>query len=151
MPANLGNSAVATGLEKSIFILIPKKGNAKWCSDFCTIALISHANKVMLKVLQARLQQYMNGELPDIQARFRKYRGTSNQIANMCWIIEKAREFQKTSTSASLTMLKPLTMWITTNCGKFFNTWEYQTALPVSWATCMQVKKLVRTRHGTMQ
>ena len=87
----------------------------------------------MLKILQARLQQYMNRELPDVQAGFRKGRGTKNQVANIHWIIEKAREFQKkTSTSASLTMLKPLTVWITTNCGKFLKRWEYQTTLPAS-------------------
>ena len=84
------------------------------CSNYCTIALISHASKVMLKILQARLQQYMNQELPDVQGRFRKGRGTRDQIANICRIIEKAREFQK-NTSASLTMLKPLTVWITKN------------------------------------
>ena len=105
--------------KKSVFITIPKKGNAKECSNYCTIALISHASKVMLKILQDGLQQYMNCELPDVQAGFRKGRGTGDQIANLCWIIEKAREFQKTSTSASLTMLKPLTVWITANCGKF--------------------------------
>jgi len=95
MPANLENSAVATGLERSIFILIPKRGNAKECSNYRTIALISHASKIMLKILQARLQQYMNHELPDVQAGFRKARGTRDQIANTCWIIEKAREFQR--------------------------------------------------------
>ena len=81
--------------KRSVFIPIPKKGNAKQCSNYCTIALISHASKVVLKILQARLQQYVNRELPDIQAGFRKGRGTKNQIANICWIIEKAREFQK--------------------------------------------------------
>ena len=95
MPANLGNSAVATGLEKLVFNSIPKKGNAKECSNYCTIVLISHASKVMLKILQARLQQYMNYELPDVQAGFRKGRGTRDQIANIHSIIEKAREFQK--------------------------------------------------------
>ena len=95
MPANLENSAVATGLEKVRFIPIQKKGNAKECSNYHTVAVISHASKVMLKILQARLQQYMNHELPDIQAGFRKGRGTRDQIANIRWIIEKAREFQK--------------------------------------------------------
>ena len=95
MPANLENSAVATRLERSVFIPIPKKDNAKECSNYCTIALISHASKVILKILQARLQQYMNCELPDVQAGFRKGRGTRDQIANICWIIEKAKEFQK--------------------------------------------------------
>ena len=106
--------------KRSFFIPIPKKGNAKECSNYCTIALISHASKVMLKILLARLRQYMNRELPDVQIGFRKGRGTRDQTANIHWIIEKAREFlKKTSTSASLTMLKPLTVWITTNCGKF--------------------------------
>ena len=91
MPANLENSAVAIGLGRSVFITIPKKGNAKECSYYCTIALISHASKAMLKILQVRLQQYMNRELPDIQAGFRKGRGTRDQIANIRWITEKAR------------------------------------------------------------
>ena len=96
MPANLENSAVATGLEKkSIFIPVPKKVNAKECSNYHTIALISHTSKVMLKILQARLQQYMKCELPDIQAGFTEGRGTRDQIANIHWIIKKAREFQK--------------------------------------------------------
>ena len=95
MPANLENSAVATEQEKSVFISILKKGNAKECSNYRTVALISHASKVMLKILQARLQQYVNHELPDVQAGFRKGRGTRDQIANICWIMEKAREFQK--------------------------------------------------------
>ena len=90
MPANLENSAVATGLERSVFIPIPKKGNAKECSNYHTIALISHASKVILKILQARLQQYVNRELPDVQAGFRKGRGTRDQIANICWLMEKA-------------------------------------------------------------
>ena len=95
MPANLENSAVATGLEKVSFIPIPKKDNAKEYSNYRTTVLISHASKVMLKILQARLQQYMNQELPDVQAGFRKGRGTRDQIANISWIIEKARGFQK--------------------------------------------------------
>ena len=96
MPANLENSAVATGQDKrSVFIPISKKGNAKECSNYRTIALISNTSKVMLKILQAKLQQYVNHELPDVQVGFRKGRGTRDQIANICWIIEKAREFQK--------------------------------------------------------
>ena len=95
MPTNLENLAVATGLKKSVFTPIPKKGNAKKCSDYRTIAIISHASKVMLKILQARLQPYMNRELPDVQAGFRKGRRTRDQVANIHWIIEKAREFQK--------------------------------------------------------
>ena len=95
MPANLENSAVATGLEKVRFHSNPKEGNAKECSNYHTIALISHASKVMLNILQARLQQCVNCELPDVQAGFRKGRGTSDQIGNICWIMEKAREFQR--------------------------------------------------------
>ena len=95
----------------------------------------------MLKVLQARLQQYMNCELPDVQADSRKGRGTRDQIANICWIIEKARGFQKKSTSVLLTTPKPLTVWLTANCGKFLKSWEYQTTWPASWEICMQVKK----------
>ena len=95
MPANLENLAVATGLEKVSFIPISKKGNTKECSNYHTIALILHASKVMLKILQARLQQYMKHELPDVQAGFRKGRGTRDHIANIQWIIETARAFQK--------------------------------------------------------
>ena len=113
--------------KRSVFFPIPKKGNAKECSNYCTIALISHTSKVMLKIFQVRLQQYVNRELPDIQAGFRKGRGTRDQIANICWIIKKAREFQKNISSALLTLSKPLTVWITTNCGKFFKRLEYQT------------------------
>ena len=105
--------------KRSVFIPIPKKGNAKECSNYCTIALISHASKVMLKILEARLQQYVNRELPDVQASFRKGRGTRDQIASIHWIIEKAREFQKNIYFCFMTMPKPLTVWITINCGKF--------------------------------
>ena len=94
----------------------------------------------MLKILQARLQQYVKHELPDVQAGFRKGRGTRDQIANIHWIIEKARKFQK-NISALLTMPKPLTVWITINCGKFFKRWEYQTTWPASWEIYMQVRK----------
>ena len=95
MPANLENSAVPQDWKRSVFIPIPKKGNAKECSNYHTIALISHASKLMLKILQARLQQYVNHELPNVQAEFRKGRGTIDQIANTCWIIEKARVPEK--------------------------------------------------------
>ena len=106
--------------KRSVFIPIPKKGNAKQCSNYCTIPLISHASKVMLKILQARLQQYMNCELPDVQAGFRKCRGTRNQIANIFWIIRKAREFQKNIYFCFIDYTKASTVWISTNCGKFF-------------------------------
>ena len=92
MPANLENSAVATGLERPIFIPVPKKGNAREFSNYCTVALILHASKVMLNILQVMLQHYVNCELPYVQAGFRKGRGTRGQIANICWVIEKAKE-----------------------------------------------------------
>ena len=95
----------------------------------------------MLKILQARLQQYVNNELPDAQAGFRKGRGTRDQIADIHWIIEIVKSSRKTSTSALLTMPKPLTVWITINCGKFWERWEYQTTWPASWETYMQVRK----------
>ena len=113
--------------KKSIFIPIPKKGNAKEYSNYSIISLISQASKVMLKIFQARLQQYMNHELPDVQAGFRKGIGTREQIANIYWIIDKARELQKNIISALLTMSKPFTVWITINCEIFFKRWEYQT------------------------
>ena len=129
-------------IERSVFIPIPKKGSAKECSNYHAVALISHTSKVMLKILQARLQQYVNREIPDVQARFRKGRGTRDQIANICWIMEKAREFQKkTSISGLLTMPKPLTVWIIINCRKFWKRWEYQSTWPASWETYMQVRK----------
>ena len=102
-----------------VFIFIPKKDNAKECSNYHTIALISHASKVMFKILQARLQQYVNRKHPDVQAGFRKSRGTRDQIANICWIIEKAKSSRKTSISALLTMPKSLIVWLTINCGIF--------------------------------
>ena len=125
MPANLENSAVATGLESSVFIPIPK-GYAKKCSNYHTIPLISDATKVMLKILQASLQQYMNLELPDVQTRFRKGRGTRDQIANIHWLLEKEREFQKNIYFCFIDYAKafdPLTLWIITNCGKFLKRW----------------------------
>ena len=126
--------------KKSVFIPIPKKGNAKDCSNYCTIALISHTSKVMLKILQARLQQYVNRELPDVQAGFRKGRGTRDQVGNICWIIEKAREFQKNIYFFFIDYVKAF-VWITINCGIFWKRWEYQTTWPASWETCMQVRK----------
>ena len=112
--------------KTSVFILIPKKGNAKECSNYCTIVLISRASKVMLKILQARFQQYVNHELPDVQAGFRKGRGTRDQSANILWIMEKAREFQKNIDFCFIDYVKAF-MWITINCGNFFKRWEYQT------------------------
>ena len=115
------NSAAAKDWKRSDFIPIPKKGNAKECSNYHTIALISHASKVMLKILQTRLQR----ELPDVQDGFRKGRGTRDQIANICWIIEKTREFQKNVYFCFIDYAKAF-VWITMNCGKL-KTWEYQT------------------------
>ena len=114
MPANLENSAGATGLEKVSFHSNPKE----W-SNYCTIAVISNASKVMLKILQARLQQYVNRELQDVQAGFRKGRGIRGQIATSVGSLKKQESSKKTSISALLTMSKPLTVWITINCGKF--------------------------------
>ena len=102
MPANLENSAVAMDWKRSVFIPIPKKGNAKECSNYHTIALISYTSKVMLKILQARLQQYVNSELPDVQAGFRKGRGNRDQIANIHWIIKKARTYTQWSITQPL-------------------------------------------------
>ena len=119
MPANLENSAVATGLEKVRVRSNLKERQRQRILKFRTIALVSHASKAMFKILQARLQQYVKHELPDVQAGFRKGRGTRYPIANICWIIEKAREFQENIYFFLLTMSKPLTVWITINCGKF--------------------------------
>ena len=113
--------------KRSVFIPIPKKGNAKECSNHHTIALISHASKVMLKIFQARLHQYVNDELPDVQPGFGKSRGTRDQIANISWIIEKAREFEKNIYFYFIDYANPLTVWTTTNSGKFFKRREYQT------------------------
>ena len=129
MPAIWTTQQLPQDWKMSIFIPTPKKGNAKEYSNYRSITFISQSSKAMLKILQARLPQYMNWKLSDVQTGFRKDRGTRGQIANMCWILEKAREFQKkTSTSALLTMPKPLTVWITTNCGKFLT--DGNTRLP---------------------
>ena len=119
MPANLENSAVATGLEKVSFHFNSKERQCQRMLNYHTIALISHTSKVMLKILQTRLQQYVNRELPDVQAGFRKRRATRDQIANICWIIKKAREFQKNIYFCFIDYVKPLTVWITINCGTF--------------------------------
>ena len=112
--------------KRSVFIPIPKKSNAKECWNYHAFAFLSHDSKVMLKILQARLQQNMNCELPDVQVGFRKGRRTRDQTANICWIIGKAREFQKNIYFCFIDYAKNF-VWITTNCGKFFKRWEYQT------------------------
>ena len=126
--------------KRSVFIPIPKKGNARECSNYRTSALISHASKVMLKILQTRLQQYRNRELPDIQAGFRKSRGTIDQTAIICWTVEKTR-----ITPKHLLLLHWLckSLWLcgSQQTGKFLKSWEYQTTLPASWEICMLVKK----------
>ena len=134
--------------KRSVFIPIPKKGGVKGCSNYHTIALISHASKVILKILHVRFQQYMNQEFPDIQAGFRKVRGMRSHLANMPWIIEKAIEFLKNLVllpSASLPMLKPLTVWITTNCGQFLKRWKYQVTL-----TCL-LRNLYAGQEATVE
>ena len=141
MPANLENQQWPQDWKRSVFIPISKTDSAKECSNYLTVALLSHPSKVMLKILQARLQQYINWELPDVQAGFRKGRGTRDQIANIYWIIEKAREFQKDICFCFIDYTKVF-VWITTNCGKFLKRGEYQTTWPASWETCMQVRKL---------
>ena len=118
--------------KRSGFIPIPKKGNAKECSNYCTIALISPASKAMFKSLQARLQQYMNHELPDVQVGFRKGKETEIKLPTSVGSLKKQENSRKTSTSALLTMQKTVTMWITTDCGKFLKRWEHQTILPTS-------------------
>ena len=149
MPANLENSGVATGLEKVSFHSNPKESNARECSDYRTIAVISHASKIMLKILHTRLHQYIKRELPDVQTGFRKGRGTRDQSANICWIIEKAKEFQKTSTSASLTVLKPL-------CGSQqtmeYSEWDGNTRLHYCLLRNLHAgqEATVRTEPGSM-
>ena len=140
---------ICIALKGKGLISIPKKGNAKQCSNYRTIALISHASKVMLKILQARLQQYMNWELSDVQAGFRKGRGTRDQISNICWIIEKQESSRKTSISDLLTMPKPLTVWIITN-------WKILKEMGIPDHLAYLLKNLyagqeatVRTGHGT--
>ena len=127
MPANLENSAVAIGLEKMSFHSNPRERHAKECSNYHTMALISLASKVMLKILKARLQQYMNHELADVKLDLEKAEEPGIKLPTSVGSLKKQESSRKTSTSALLTMRKPLTMWITRNCGKFLKRWEYQT------------------------
>ena len=148
MPSNLENATMTTGLEKISFRFNPKDGtgNVKQCSNYFTIALISHTSKVMLKILPARFQQYMNRELPEVQAGFRKGRGIRDQIVNIHWIIEKIREFQKNIYFCFIDYTKAF-VWITTNCGTFFKRWEYLTCLLRNLYSSEEAT--VRTVHGT--
>ena len=132
MPANLENSVVATGLEKLSFHSNPKEVQCQKHSNYHTFVLISHASKVMLKILQAKLQQYLNLELQDIQLGLEKTEEPEIKLPTFFGSWKKQENSRKISTSTSLTTLKPLTVWITTNCGKFLKRWEYQTTLPVS-------------------
>ena len=127
--------------KRSVFIPVPKKGNAKECSDYRTIALISLASKVMLKILQARLQQYVNRELPDVQVVLEKAEEPEIKLPTSAGSWKKQESSRKTSISALLTMPKPLTVRVTINCGKFWRRCEYQTTWSVSWEICMQVRK----------
>ena len=148
MPANLKNSTVPQGWKRSVFILIPKKGNAPKCSNYCTITLILHAFKVILNILQVRLQQYMNLEFPDVQAGFRKGRGTRDQLPTFVGSLKKQESFRKTYASALLTTPKPLNVCITTN-------WKILNKIGIPHLSCL-LRNLyagqegrVRTRHGT--
>ena len=140
MPANLENSAVVTGLEKVSFHPNPKERQCQRMLKLLHNWTHSHTSKVILKILQARLQQYMNCERPDVQAGFRKGRGTRDQIANICWIIKKQESFRK-----NLFLLYWLcqSLWLcgSQQTGKFWKRWEYQTTWPASWEICMQVRK----------
>ena len=129
--------------KRSVFIPTPKKGNAKECSNYHTIALISHTSQVILKIFQARLQQYVNHELPDIQAGhlLEKAEEPEIKLPTSAGTSKKQESSRKTSISALSTMPKPLTVWIIINCGKFWKRWEYQTTWPAFWETCMQVRK----------
>ena len=150
MPANLENSAVATELEMVSFVPIPKKGNAKECSNYRTVALVSHGSKVMLKILQARPQQYMNCEIPNVQAGFRKGKGTRDQIANILWIMEKAREFQKNIYFGFVDYAKAF------DCVDHNKLWKILKEMGIpDHLTCLLrnlyagQEATVRTRHGT--
>ena len=127
--------------KRSVFIPIPKKGNVKECSNYHTIALISHASKVMLKILQARLQQYVSHELPMFKLILEKAEEPDIKLSTSSRSSEKQESSRKTSISALLTMPKTLTVCITINCGKFWKSWEYQTTWSASWEICMQVRK----------
>ena len=139
--SKFGKLSSEKGLEKVSFHSNPKERQCQRMLKLPHSCTHLTRSKVMLKILQARLQQYVNCELPNVQAGFAKGRGTRGQITNIRWVMQKAREFQKNITFVLLTMPKPLTVWITTNCGEFWRRWEYQTTWPASWETYMQVRK----------
>ena len=136
--------------KRSVSIPIPKKGNAKECSNYHTIAIISHASKEMLKIPQARLQQYVNRELPIVQNGFRKGRGTRNLITNIHWIIEKAKEFQKNIFFSPIDYIKPLTVWITTNLENSSRDGNTRHHICLLRSLYVGKEATSRTRHGTM-
>ena len=150
MPANLENLAAATGLERSVFILIPKKGNAKECSNCHTTPLISHASKVMLEILHAKLQQYVNQELPDARAGFRKGRGSKDEIVNIRWIIEKSRKFQRNTYFCFIDYAKAF------GCVDHKKLWKFlEMGIPDHFTCllrnlCVGQEATIRTRHGKM-
>ena len=141
MPANLENSAVATGLERSDFIPIPKKSNAKECSNYHTIAVISHASKVMLKFSKPGFSNMWTVYFQMFKLVLEKAEEPKIKLPTSAGSWKKQETFRKTPISTLLTMPKPLTVWITINCGKFWKRWEYHTTRPASWETCMQVRK----------
>ena len=145
MSANLENSAEATGLEKSVFIPIPKKDNAKECSNYCKTVLISNGSKIMLKILQARLQRYLNQELLDVQVGFKETEEPEIKLPTFVESQRKQRSSRKTSPSASLTILKPFTVWIIKKCGKFLNRF----ILDHLRNLYLGQEATVRTEHGT--
>ena len=141
MPTNSESSTLATGLEKVSFNSIPKKGNAKECSNYHTIAFISHASKVMLKILQAGFSNTWTVKFQMFKLILEKEEEPEIKLPTSAESSKKQETSRKTSISTLLTMTKPLPMWITTNCGKFFKRWEYQATLPASWEICMKVRK----------
>ena len=141
MPANLENSAVPQNWKRSVFILIPKKGNAKECSNYCTVALISHASKVMLKILQTRLHSTWTLNCQMFKLDLKKAEEPEIKLPTFVGSLRKQESSRKASTSALLTMPKPLTLWITTNCRRFLKRWDTRPPWPASWEICMQVKK----------
>ena len=134
-----GGGWAATGFSPSFPVKLVMGGIRR--TNYCTTALISHASKLTLKILQARLQQHVNQELPDVQAGFRKWKEPEIKLPTSFGSLKKQESSRKTSTSVLLMMPKALVVWITTNCGKFWKRWEYQTTWPASWEICMQVKK----------
>ena len=140
MPANLENSAVATGLEKVSFHSNPEEGKCKWMFNYCTLALMSHDSKVMLKVLQARLNSMWNMNFQMFKLVLEKAEEPETKLSISTGSSKKQESSKKTSISALLTMPKPLTVWITINCGKFWKRWEYQTTWPASWETYMEIR-----------